>query len=208
MAIITKSRYWWAVMYPENMIDNWQNLISSIIQYPFAYCIHDKDLRKERAEERKTHIHLIVCFNNTTTYNHALTVFSRLNAEGKNAIPNNRFEACVNVANCYDYLIHDTSDCREHRKHLYDKSERITGNNFDIGLFEQISIEEKMSIVHEISVLVRDNFITNFSDLQCLIMDKYPDDKIYWSIVAQYSAFFERFTKGNFQKMINSRNEV
>ena len=80
---ITSARYWWAVMYPENMIDNWEEKIYSLIQYPFAYCIHDKDLRHEVAEERKKHIHLIIAFNNTTTYNHALNVFRKLFAPNK-----------------------------------------------------------------------------------------------------------------------------
>ena len=40
----SKGKYWWAIMYPENMVDNWENNISEIIQKPFAYCIHDKDL--------------------------------------------------------------------------------------------------------------------------------------------------------------------
>lgn len=205
---ITKSRYWWGVLYPENMVDDWQNKISNLIQYPFAYCIHDKDLRKESKEERKVHIHLIIAFNNTTTYNHALNVFRKLNAPEKNAIQVHNFEACINVLHCYNYLIHDTEECRKQRKHLYDKSDRVTGNSFDIGMYEQISLEEKMSIVHEISVLVRDNFITNFADLDYLVKDTYPEDMIYWSITAQYSAYFERLTKGNYQKLLKIRNEV
>ena len=31
--VITSSRYWWAVMYPENMIDDWEE--KSTIQFSF-----------------------------------------------------------------------------------------------------------------------------------------------------------------------------
>lgn len=203
MSEILNARYWWAVMYPENMVEDWQDKISMLIQYPFAYCIHDKDLRKEIAEERKVHIHLIVAFPNTTTYNHALTVFSKLNAPFKNAIPNNRFEACVNVAKCYDYLIHNTEECKSKHKHLYDKIERITGNNFDIGLFEQLSNEERMKLVREISSQCRQNFIYNFADLCDLVEKLYPEEPIYSNLVIQYSGYFERITKGNWQRLVN-----
>ena len=37
-----KARYWVAIMYPENMLDNWEDEISGKVQVPFAYCIHDK----------------------------------------------------------------------------------------------------------------------------------------------------------------------
>ena len=202
MSEITNARYWWAVMYPENMIEDWEKNISRIIQHPYCYCIHDKDLRRESKEERKKHIHLIIAFPNTTTYNHALNVFSRLNAPDKCAIPNNRFEACLNISNCYDYLIHNTDDCKKLHKHRYDVSERISGNNFDIALFDQISIQEKLAIVRELKLLIHDNFICNFSEFDLLVTKKYPEYPYYSDLVTQYSATFERLTKGNYQLLI------
>lgn len=205
MSEISKARYFWAVMYPENMIPDWDKKISDIIQYPFAYCIHDKDLRKECNEERKTHIHLIVAFNNTTTYNFALSVFSRLNAPGQNAIPNNKFEACINVSHCYDYLIHNTDECRKARKHLYDKSERVTGNNFDIALFECVSLDQKLKVVRDITIFVKENLISNFFDLTYLVYENWADDYLYQNVLAQYSSYFDRLCKGIYYK---KRNEV
>lgn len=202
MAEITNARYWWAVMYPENMIEDWEKRISTLIQHPYCYCIHDRDLRKESKEERKKHIHLIVAFPNTTTYNHALNVFSKLNAPNKNAIPNNRFEACLNISNCYDYLIHNTEECRKLHKHKYDVTERISGNNFDIALFDQITQQERMMIVRELSLVIRDNFITNFTEFTWFVFDQYPEYPYYNDIVTQYSAYFERLTKGNYQILI------
>ena len=64
-----------------------------------------------------------------------------LSAEGKKAI--NKCEAVVGIRNVYDYLIHDTEDCRKKGKEQYDPSERITGNNFDIGAYEQLGTAEK-----------------------------------------------------------------
>ncbi len=33
-----------------------------------AYCVHDKDVDEQNEEEN--HVHLILVFSNTTTYNH------------------------------------------------------------------------------------------------------------------------------------------
>ena len=65
-------------------------------------------------------MHLIVAFPNTTTYKHALNVMDLLSAEGKKAI--NKCEAVVGIRNVYDYLIHDTEDCRKKGKEQYDLS--------------------------------------------------------------------------------------
>ena len=37
----------------------------------------------------------------------------------------------------YNYLIHDTDSCRKQGKYLYKVEDRICGNGFDIGLYEQ-----------------------------------------------------------------------
>ena len=48
-----KNRYWSGIAYPENMIDTWQDDIGDIVQLPYAYCIHDKDLLLDGDETRK-----------------------------------------------------------------------------------------------------------------------------------------------------------
>lgn len=140
MAKIDKARFWTGVLYPENMREDWKEVIGDTLQYPYAYCQHFQD-KDSKSEHRKDHVHLIVAFPNTTTYKHALNVMDLLSAEGKKAI--NKCEAVVGIRNVYDYLIHDTEDCRKKGKEQYDPSERITGNNFDIGAYEQLGTAEK-----------------------------------------------------------------
>ena len=74
MSTKTKGRYFLAVLYPENMRKEWQDEIGDLLGYPYAYCIHDKDKTKD-GDERKTHVHMIVAFPNTTTMQHAMTIF-------------------------------------------------------------------------------------------------------------------------------------
>lgn len=62
-----KARYWWAVLYQENMVDGWRDNIEELLQLPYAYCEHVADV-DGKGEHRKDHVHVIIVFGNTTTY--------------------------------------------------------------------------------------------------------------------------------------------
>ena len=190
-----KSKYWVGVLYPDNMIDTWQDDIGDLLELPFAYCIHDKDF-DDVEDKRKTHVHLIVAFPNTTTYNHAFSVFSKLNAVGKVSV--NCIEQVINIRQKYEYLIHNTETCKKKGKYLYDFKERITGNNFDIGSYEQISNAEKNVMLKELCDVICEQNFTNFIDFYMYVVSNY--DPNYFEIVKGYSGFLERLTKGNYQK--------
>ena len=158
-----KAKYWQAIMYPENMIDNWEEEISHLLEVPYAYCIHDKDLDKE-GNIRIKHIHIINVYPNPTTYNHALKTFKRLQKEGCIAIPNDIIQPVINIRYAYDYLRHDTKDSQKKHKFLYPEVERITGNGFDIGNFEQLSSAEKNDIARTLCNVIIDRNYCNFAD--------------------------------------------
>lgn len=190
-----KSRYWCAVLYPENMIENWESDIGEVLQYPYAYCIHDSDLNEDKTP-RKEHIHLIIAFNNTTTYNNAFSIVNRLSRP--NSIACNKIERAINIRYAYDYLIHDTDNCRKQHKHKYDKSERITGNNFDIGAFEQLSVADKNKMTKELCNVIIDNNYSNFADFYLYVVSNFSEE--YFEILRTYSGLFERLTRGVYLK--------
>lgn len=191
---ITKSRYWWAVLYPENMLPDWEEKIADLVQIPYAYCVHDFD-HDSQSEHRKDHVHCILVFSNTTTYNHAFKVFDQLSAPGSKAL--NTIQACVSIRYCYDYLIHDTEACRNSGKFQYPADLRITGNNFDIGCYEQLSLEEKQLMRDELSDFTIDNQIMNYALLYIKVVECFPPE--YKNILSSYSSHFERLCKGNYQ---------
>ena len=196
MAKIDKARFWTGVLYPENMREDWKEVIGDTLQYPYAYCQHSQD-KDSKSEHRKDHVHLIVAFPNTTTYKHALNVMDLLSAEGKKAI--NKCEAVVGIRNVYDYLIHDTEDCRKKGKEQYDPSERITGNNFDIGAYEQLGTAEKNEMFLEMGQAIRAHGFTNYMDFYEFVVDTY-EDMNYIEVMRCYSGHFERMTRGNYQR--------
>lgn len=203
--MINKARYWSGVLYPENMIENWEVEIGDIVQVPYAYCIHDAD-KTGKKEERKVHVHLILVFPNTTTFNHALKVFNLLSKEGFKAI--NTCQAVVSIRGAYDYLIHDTDAAKKANKKLYDPSCRKTGNNFDIGAYEQLGVAEKNELCQLLCNIIIAEEFTNFTDFYtyCMI-NLFPENSNYFEVIKSYSGLFERLTKGNFQKFVSIKSQ-
>lgn len=200
---MASAKYWVGILYPENMVDDWQDRIGDLLDgIPYCYCIHDKDTigyDPKTGEEymRKVHVHLIVCFSNTTTQNFAKTTMEKLSKPGHKCLgllP----QAISKIRGKYDYLIHDTESSRKLGKYLYDKSERKEGNNFDIGAFEQISLEEKSEMAKELCDLICKENILNFTDFYMFVTSNY--DFKYFDVIKGYSGLFERLCKGNYQK--------
>lgn len=197
MAEQLKGRYWWAVLYQENMVEGWRDKIDELIQVPYAYCEHTADV-DSKSEHRKDHVHLIIVFGNTTTYKTAMSVFQQL---GEKAL--NKCERVIDIRHCYDYLIHDTNKCRELGKHLYSTDERIEGNGFDIGNYEQISTAEKQHMLQELTwFIMREGFET-INEFTQPALDTFGEQ--YWEIMVSYSAFLVKYLNGN--KMIREKKE-
>jgi predicted RNA-binding Zn-ribbon protein involved in translation (DUF1610 family) len=183
------------------MREDWEVQIGDIVQYPYAYCKHTQD-KDSKSEHRKDHVHIILAFPNTTTYKHAMSVFNLLSAEGKKAL--NKVEAVIGIRNVYDYLIHDTETCKKQGKELYDPAERITGNNFDIGAYEQLGTAEKNEMFLEMGEAIREHGFTNYMDFYEFVVDTY-DDMNYIEVMRAHSGHFERLTKGNYQRWEQSQ---
>lgn len=191
-----KRRNWWAVLYLENMVDDWQNSIGDLLQLPYAYCIHDKDT-DTMSEHKKDHVHIIITYNNSTSYSAAYEVFNRLSAPGKRAL--NKVEGVINIRNAFEYLIHNTEDCKKKEKYLYPVTSRITGNNFDIATLESISAIDKINAVKYLCDLVVNKGITNFQDLyQCV--SNLEDSTLYFTCLMSYSGLLDRLISGVYKK--------
>lgn len=201
-----KNRQWWAVLYNENMREDWEDEISNLVQLPFAYCVHDKGLEIEKDERRKVHTHLILVWPSTTTYKHAMEVFSALNAPGKTSF--NTIEPVYNARGCYDYLIHDTEDCRKKGKYLFDKEERVTGNLYDIGNYEQVSLVEKNIAFDKLTDMVLKMGITNYADFVLAAMDNFPDQAdLMRDVIRSYSGHFERLVRGVYLRSYDKKEK-
>ena len=192
----TKSRYWTIILYPENLIEDWKDKLYEI-GLPMCYCLHNKT--KVGDEDRKEHIHLIVAYPNSTTYNHIMNMFKVLNKSDKEKAFNT-VQVVYSMENTYNYLIHDTDDCRKKGKEPYDKKDRKCINNFDIGVYVQKSIQEEKAQRKEIFNIIKLNRFTNYFDLAMYIEENYDDD--YLDVLFKYSGNFERLTRGLYHKEV------
>lgn len=190
-----KARYWWFVFYPEHCDDDWEDSVSDDLQVPLCYIIHDKD-KDGHNGDRKVHGHMIIAFRNTTTYKHALEVAQQVDPTVKIV------KQVFSMRHAYDYLIHDTDDCRKKCKYLYDSKERICKNDFDIGFFEQLSSEEKQELCMNIKDFIIHNMICNFVDLQIAIdtAPEFCEDSRYFSVMIGYKGYLESLCKGMYLK--------
>ena len=205
-----KARYWTAVCYPENMIPDWEDKIGDILCHAYCYCIHDKDNlavykgadNEEQERQRKTHVHIILCFPNTTTYNNALRVFQKLSKDDAQCC--NKVEPVDGIRNMYEYLIHNTETCKKQGKYLYANTARKSGNNFDIGAFEQLSCDEKEKIIDELEILVMEHNIMNYCDLMKILISEY--EPTYKKVLRGVSSHIKSIIKGNYQRFVFERD--
>ena len=184
-----KSRYWQVVLYPENLIDDWEDeLIKTGL--PIAYCLH--------TDSEKPHIHMIGAWDNNTTYKSAFQFFERLNKENQKAF--NKIEKCFNIENAYNYLIHDTDDCRKKGKYQYKKEDRKCINNFDIHFYAQKSVEQEEEQFDEICDIIISEGFTNFKQLHMYIKSNY--DRDYLGVVKKNIYYFTSLTKANYYEEV------
>lgn len=195
-----KARYWVGVLYPENMTDTWEDDIAELIQLPGCYCIHNKCKEKDGVTPRKVHVHLMIAFPNTTTYNHALSVFKRLGDKAVNTI-----QSVVGIRHMYDYLIHDTEDCKKKHKTMYEPTDRKCFNNFDIGSYEQLSTKDKLEMRKELASLIIENDITNYADFYLYVITQFDDS--YFDIMSSYTSFYKALIIGMYQRSGNGQSQ-
>lgn len=199
-----KNRQWSAILYPENMREDWKDEIDNLVQLPFAYCLHDKGLELESGDHRKAHLHLILVWPAPTTQKHAMEVFDRLSAPGRKAL--STCEPVYNARRMYDYLIHDTEDSKKKGKFQFDPSERITGNNYDIGAYVQVSQTEKNEAFDDLTAFILDNDISNFADFIAMAAGAFSEQReLYRDVIRGWSGYFERLIKGQYHRGKNQK---
>ena len=115
------STWWSGIIYHKEQLDA---LTSSTDIKSYAYILHDKCL-DDNGEPKKPHYHYVVQFPR----NARGSWFKQFSTEDMGQI---YFKPVNYPQGAYDYLIHDTDDCRKKKKRLYDPSERVsTIKDFD-----------------------------------------------------------------------------
>lgn len=172
---VIKKRNWAFVMYPESMPDNWKEIFSLSGLQIAVSPLHDKDLNADE-EEKKPHYHVIVVYGNTTTYNNVLQFTKQLNA----TIP----QALESVRGYYRYFTHKDNP----EKHQYDEKDIQTFGGFDILEFVELTKTEVNKLISELTYIIRDNDIFEYSDLIFYCLDNQLND--YFAVASNHTLYF------------------
>lgn len=191
---VTKKRNWAFVMYPESMPDNWKEIFSLSGLQIAVSPLHDKDLNADE-EEKKPHYHVIVVYGNTTTYNNVLQFTKQLNA----TIP----QALESVRGYYRYFTHKDNP----EKYQYDEKDIQTFGGFDILEFVELTKTEVNKLISELTYIIRDNDIFEYSDLIFYCLDNQLND--YFAVASNHTLYFCNLlnslrNKGNKEKEKNA----
>lgn len=148
----TKGRYFVMVVYPDSAPEGWKDMLE---ERGVAYAIsplHDKDIEAD-GKLKKAHYHVLLVWNNTTTWGHVDTFSQQFNTPPP--------EYVFNVEAKYKYLTHkDQAD-----KVKYAESDIKHGNGFDILSYKVMTKNEEALMSFAITTLANELKITYFNDL-------------------------------------------
>lgn len=205
---ISKAIVWLGITYPENMVEDWRETCSDLLQgVPYAYCVHDKDSSGHDGD-RKEHVHWILNFKDVksgpTTRKHATDVLNLLSKPGLKCAPS--CEACLNIEHSWKYLIHDTETARKAGKHLYSPSDRVTGNTFDIERYKVLSEETKLWMSQKICDYILTFQVKDMAELYASIVRDF--DESYYQIFKANNALYDRLCRGMYNATQRMKKEV
>lgn len=173
-----KKRNWCFVLYPESAPENWRELLA---QTGLQVCIsplHDKDVNADNTP-KKPHYHVILVFEGPTTYKNVLSITESLNQP----IP----QPLEQVRGYYRYLIHKDNP----EKYQYNEYDITTLNGFDISNYIELTTSEVMAIKKQLQSFVRDNHITEFSELMDLLLDN--DLRNMYDVASNHTFFIDKY---------------
>lgn len=144
----------------------------------YAYAYHDKDV-KEDGTIKEPHIHLVLVTYNPCTVSAIRRWFSGY--VDSNGEITTTAQICNDVFSMYDYLTHNTKECREQGKYLYDKS--IIKTNDKSGYFrastesefDNITLASEMLLkgekVQDVAKIFGRDFIIHYNTIKSYVND-------------------------------------
>lgn len=111
-------RTFWIVSYlPCSVIRSLVTNLDGLTHY--AFCTHDRDFTQD-GEVKKVHTHFLLYFDERVSSSYVAFWFHTLEI---------KIISRTNVSNEWNYLIHDSDNCRKEKKFLYSVDDRKTDNS-------------------------------------------------------------------------------
>lgn len=181
-----KKRYWWCVIYPESLPEDWMQIIADT-GLPCALSpLHQYDVDEGTGELKKPHYHLILCWDGPATYSMAKRITDKLNAP----IP----KALDSLRGGYQYLTHRNYP----EKYQYDAKDIVSINGFNLSDYADFTKSEIRKIRAEVQAMIKDNDIWEYADLCDYLLDSELIDHYDW--VCSNTFFTCEYIKSNWRR--------
>ncbi len=179
MAKVVKKRNWAFVLYPESAPADWQDLLQQTGLQCVISPLHDKDINADNTP-KKAHYHVILAYSGPTSFN----VVKKLTDSLKQPIP----QPLEQIRGYYRYLTHKDNP----EKAQYSDDDIKTLNGFDIADYVELTRSEVTAIKRQLQAFIRDNGITEYSELMDILQDGEGMASAY-EVASTNTYFFDKY---------------
>jgi len=152
------ARNWNFIVYPDSAPENWRDILDETRCEWLESPLHDQDV-DPTGERKKPHYHVTLLYPSQKSYGQVKEFIDQLNSP----IP----IPCQSVKGSIRYMVHkDNPD-----KHQYEWNDIVCHGGADLTALCAPTHTERLNMLDEILGFIRDNHITEFSDLTDMAQD-------------------------------------
>lgn len=187
----TKKRNWAFVLYPESAPADWLDKLKLSGLMGAVSPLHDKDINAD-GEAKKAHYHIILVYAGPTSFNVVNALCESLNQP----IP----QPLESVRGYYRYLTHKDNP----EKYQYSDTDIVTFGGFDYRDYVEMTRSEVLKCIRSVQALIRDNDISEYSDLLDLLDDNDMTEE--YDVASSHTMLFGKYidSRRN-KKMLKSK---
>lgn len=190
-----RTRNFTAVLYPEDLPEDWRDKIDETHVKWIESPLHDKDLNPD-GQPKKAHHHTLFMFGNVKTVEQVTDYFKKIFGESDTgsiigvATPQTVSDRCA-LVRYFAHLDHPS-------KAQYEVSDIIGHNGADPAEILRYSHTETVAMMIEIEKFIEEHNVTELCDLSRLIRETHPD--WYTIITTRNTVYFNAFIRSRRHK--------
>lgn len=142
---------------------------------------HLKDvLDGKEIQYKKKHYHVIYIAKNPVTSDSVRKKIQKLLGNDSCSMVKT---IATSVRNMYDYLTHESVDAIAKKKHVYNQSDIVLLNGFDIDRYDEMDAADKKANLHKIIDIIKVNSIPNMIELEFYIDEHGSEEGITTNVL-------------------------
>jgi len=194
-----RTRNWTVIFYPEDLPENWQEQVDSLLVRWIESPLHDSDFNDD-GTPKKPHVHTLFMFESVKTSEQVRELFRRLFGASESG-------STVGVANIGDQsAVSDRGAVVRYMAHLdhptkaqYSVEDIVGHNGADPLEIMRFSLTETLQKMIQVEELIDKLEITEYSDLCRLLRNNSLD--LYQLVVTRNTVHFRTYVTSNREKL-------